>query len=104
MHNTDSDSVSSPLHLAARNGHIDIVRVLLQSGVDINWRTAAGSCLHEAVANEKPEVRFSKMVSFLVVSRVLGRFALSKRCFAELLACFFSLHNVGVTLVSRYQQ
>jgi len=47
---------SSPLHLAARNGHTAIVRLLLQNGAEINWRTSGGSCLHEAVANQRTEV------------------------------------------------
>ncbi|KAK2149384.1 hypothetical protein LSH36_454g01021 [Paralvinella palmiformis] len=43
------------LHLAARNGHIDVMRLLLQAGVDINRQTLNGTCLHEAALYGKIE-------------------------------------------------
>ncbi|XP_023933691.1 caskin-2, partial [Lingula anatina] len=44
------------LHLAAKNGHGDIIRLLLQAGVDINRQTLQGTCLHEAALYGKIEV------------------------------------------------
>ncbi|XP_076812650.1 uncharacterized protein LOC143459394 [Clavelina lepadiformis] len=58
LQNSDSDylATSSPLHLAARNGHTRVIKSLLQAGLDINWKTSTGTCLHEAVANERAEI------------------------------------------------
>ncbi|KAM4624144.1 caskin-2 [Polymixia lowei] len=51
------DSASTtPLHLAARNGHKDIIRLLLKAGIDINRATKAGTSLHEAALYGKTEV------------------------------------------------
>ncbi|KAL4657893.1 caskin-2-like [Arapaima gigas] len=53
----DSESGSNtPLHLAARNGHKDIIRLLLKAGIDINRVTKAGTALHEAALYGKTEV------------------------------------------------
>ncbi|XP_052333746.1 caskin-2-like isoform X2 [Oncorhynchus keta] len=52
----DNASSNTPLHLAARNGHKDIIRVLLKAGIDINRTTQAGTCLHEAALYGKTEV------------------------------------------------
>jgi len=38
----------TPLHLASRNGHRQIVHMILDKGFDINVRTARGTALHEA--------------------------------------------------------
>ncbi|XP_057202672.1 caskin-2 isoform X2 [Triplophysa rosa] len=52
-----SDSnCNTPLHLAARNGHKDIIRLLLKAGIDINRSTKAGTALHEAALYGKTEV------------------------------------------------
>ncbi|KAG7264108.1 hypothetical protein CRUP_020785 [Coryphaenoides rupestris] len=51
------DSASTtPLHLAARNGHRDVIRLLLKAGIDINRTTKAGTSLHEAALYGKTEV------------------------------------------------
>ncbi|XP_051523604.1 caskin-2-like isoform X2 [Myxocyprinus asiaticus] len=47
---------NTPLHLAARNGHKDIIRLLLKAGIDINRTTKAGTALHEAALYGKTEV------------------------------------------------
>ncbi|KAI9536390.1 hypothetical protein NQZ68_033649 [Dissostichus eleginoides] len=59
---------TTPLHLAARNGHKDIIsctvedisvalrRLLLRAGIDINRATKAGTSLHEAALYGKTEV------------------------------------------------
>ncbi|TSK87475.1 Caskin-1 [Bagarius yarrelli] len=47
---------TSPLHLAAKNGHIDIIRLLIQAGIDINRQTKAGTALHEAALCGKTDV------------------------------------------------
>ncbi|XP_076855882.1 caskin-2 isoform X2 [Brachyhypopomus gauderio] len=47
---------NTPLHLAARNGHKDIIRLLLRAGIDINRATKAGTSLHEAALYGKTEV------------------------------------------------
>ncbi|XP_029913164.1 caskin-2 isoform X2 [Myripristis murdjan] len=52
---TDS-AYTTPLHLAARNGHKDIIRLLLKAGIDINKTTKAGTALHEASLYGKTEV------------------------------------------------
>ncbi|KAK9530806.1 hypothetical protein VZT92_012287 [Zoarces viviparus] len=53
--NMDSPS-TTPLHLAARNGHKDIIKLLLKAGIDINRTTKAGTSLHEAALYGKTEV------------------------------------------------
>ncbi|KAK1344706.1 hypothetical protein QTO34_013404 [Cnephaeus nilssonii] len=81
---TTDPNGTSPLHLAAKNGHIDIisstngerrdncwgglaqgghfhkcfvtVRLLLQAGIDINRQTKSGTALHEAALCGKTEV------------------------------------------------
>ncbi|XP_062294107.1 caskin-2-like isoform X3 [Scomber scombrus] len=52
---TDS-AFTTPLHLAARNGHKDIIRLLLTAGIDINTTTKSGTALHEASLYGKTEV------------------------------------------------
>ncbi|XP_065098468.1 caskin-2 isoform X6 [Paramisgurnus dabryanus] len=47
---------NTPLHLAARNGHKDIIRLLLKAGIDINRTTKGGTALHEAALYGKTEV------------------------------------------------
>uniref|UniRef100_A0A8C9XRI7 Caskin-2 n=1 Tax=Sander lucioperca TaxID=283035 RepID=A0A8C9XRI7_SANLU len=47
---------TTPLHLAARNGHKDIIKLLLKAGIDINRATKAGTSLHEAALYGKTEV------------------------------------------------
>uniref|UniRef100_A0A8C1KTN4 Si:ch211-119c20.2 n=1 Tax=Cyprinus carpio TaxID=7962 RepID=A0A8C1KTN4_CYPCA len=47
---------NTPLHLAARNGHKDIIRLLLKAGIDINRTTKSGTALHEAALYGKTEV------------------------------------------------
>uniref|UniRef100_A0A8C5DFP2 Caskin-2 n=1 Tax=Gouania willdenowi TaxID=441366 RepID=A0A8C5DFP2_GOUWI len=52
-----ADSASTtPLHLAARNGHKDIITLLLKAGIEINRTTKAGTSLHEAALYGKTEV------------------------------------------------
>ncbi|XP_034566480.1 caskin-2-like [Notolabrus celidotus] len=52
---TDS-AFTTPLHLAARNGHKDIIKLLLKAGIDINKTTKSGTALHEASLYGKTEV------------------------------------------------
>ncbi|XP_022095344.1 uncharacterized protein LOC110981774 isoform X3 [Acanthaster planci] len=49
-------SMHTPLHLAAKNGHSDVIRVLLEYGIDINRETPNGTALHEAALAGKSEV------------------------------------------------
>ncbi|XP_041671847.1 caskin-2-like isoform X2 [Cheilinus undulatus] len=53
--NMDGPSIT-PLHLAARNGHKDIIKLLLKAGIEINRTTKAGTSLHEAALYGKTEV------------------------------------------------
>ena len=46
----------TPLHLASRNGHKEVVVELLRVGMDINIRTSRGTALHEAALCGKVEV------------------------------------------------
>ena len=46
----------TPLHLASRNGHNEVVVTLLRVGMDINIRTSRGTALHEAALCGKVEV------------------------------------------------
>jgi ankyrin repeat and SAM domain-containing protein 1 len=46
----------SPLHLASRNGHKNVVEVLLMAGVHVNLLTARGTALHEAALTGKESV------------------------------------------------
>ncbi|MEQ2201034.1 Caskin-2, partial [Xenoophorus captivus] len=47
---------TTPLHLAARNGHKDVIRLLLKAGIDINKTSKSGTALHEASLYGKTEV------------------------------------------------
>jgi ankyrin repeat protein len=55
-----AELVSQALHIAARNGHIDVARFLLEKGADINCRGFFGAPgLHWAAINgHKPMVEF----------------------------------------------
>ncbi|XP_076366614.1 uncharacterized protein LOC143255207 isoform X2 [Tachypleus tridentatus] len=39
---------TTPIHLATKNGYLDVIRLLLDSGLDINRSTPRGTALHEA--------------------------------------------------------
>lgn len=52
----DSTVDHSPLHLASRNGHKNIVEILLSAGVNVNLLTPSGSALHEAALCGKDSV------------------------------------------------
>ncbi|KAI8794894.1 caskin-2, partial [Biomphalaria glabrata] len=45
---TLDNSRTTCLHLASRGGHLDIIKLLLQAGMNINRSTLKGTCLHEA--------------------------------------------------------
>uniref|UniRef100_A0A8B9Q3U4 Caskin-2 n=1 Tax=Apteryx owenii TaxID=8824 RepID=A0A8B9Q3U4_APTOW len=47
---------TTPLHLAAKNGHKEIIRHLLKAGIEINKQTKTGTALHEAALYGKTEV------------------------------------------------
>ncbi|XP_061159870.1 caskin-2-like [Syngnathus typhle] len=52
-----SDSAfTAPLHLAARNGHKDVIGLLLKAGIDINATTKSVTALHETALYGKTEV------------------------------------------------
>ncbi|XP_042363988.1 caskin-2-like [Plectropomus leopardus] len=55
-HDSLESPSTTPLHLAARNGHKDIIKLLLKAGIDINRSTKAGTALHEAALYGKTEV------------------------------------------------
>nr|CAB3227749.1 caskin-1-like [Phallusia mammillata] len=55
-HENEYSHTTSPLHLAAKNGHGNVIRALLQAGMNINWRCPSGTCLHEAVTHGKLDV------------------------------------------------
>lgn len=46
----------SPLHLASRNGHKNVVETLLAAGMDVNLLTTSGTALHEAALCGKDSV------------------------------------------------
>ncbi|XP_075909005.1 uncharacterized protein LOC116955179 [Petromyzon marinus] len=47
---------NSPIHLAAKNGHADITRMLILEGVDLNSQTNIGTPLHEAALHGKLDI------------------------------------------------
>ncbi|KAK7919104.1 hypothetical protein WMY93_010388 [Mugilogobius chulae] len=55
-HDSSEAPPTTPLHLAARNGHKDVIKLLLKAGIDINRATKAGTSLHEAALYGKTEV------------------------------------------------
>ncbi|KDO17811.1 TKL protein kinase [Saprolegnia parasitica CBS 223.65] len=57
-----TDSIYTPLHRAAYNGHVDVARLLLDKGADVEASNANGyTPLHYAAQGKKPE-----MVEFLL--------------------------------------
>lgn len=46
----------SPLHIAAKGGHLGIVKELIECGFDVNTQTDSGTALHEAVMGDKKHV------------------------------------------------
>lgn len=49
--------ILSPLHLASRNGHKNVVEILLRAGMDVNFRCSSGTAaLHEAALCGKDSV------------------------------------------------
>ncbi|XP_069564866.1 caskin-2-like [Brachyistius frenatus] len=54
--NSLDSQATTPLHLAARNGHKDIIKLLLKAGIDVNRATKGGTSLHEAALYGKTEV------------------------------------------------
>ncbi|XP_052069070.1 caskin-2-like isoform X1 [Mytilus californianus] len=50
------DGNTTCIHLAAKNGHVEILRLLLQAGMDINRLTQQGTCLHQAALCGKVDV------------------------------------------------
>ena len=56
LSNNSNNDQHTSLHLAARNGHTDIIRLLLLNGIDINRLTVnEGSALHVACRNGRYE-------------------------------------------------
>ncbi|KAL5018515.1 hypothetical protein ScPMuIL_004237, partial [Solemya velum] len=55
-HDMTDNNKTTCLHLAAKNGHADVMRLLLQAGVNVNRTTMRGTCLHEASLCGKTEV------------------------------------------------
>ncbi|CAF0794413.1 unnamed protein product [Rotaria sp. Silwood1] len=56
LNNHNNNEQHTPLHLAAKNGHTDIIRLLLLNGMDINRMTINdGSALHVACRNGRYE-------------------------------------------------
>lgn len=53
---TDGIVQHSPLHVASRNGHKNVVEVLLTAGVNVNLLTSSGTALHEAALCGKDNV------------------------------------------------
>jgi ankyrin repeat protein len=53
---TSTQNSHTALHLASRNGHRDIVELLLAAGCNVNIRTPNGSALHEAAMCGKENV------------------------------------------------
>lgn len=47
---------TTPLHLAAKNGHREVIRQLLRAGIEVNRQTKTGTALHEAALYGKTEV------------------------------------------------
>ncbi|XP_052267192.1 caskin-2-like isoform X3 [Dreissena polymorpha] len=55
-HSDMTEHTTTCLHLAAKNGHSEIIRLLLQGGMNINRVTLQGTCLHEAALFGKTDV------------------------------------------------
>ncbi|XP_030064130.1 LOW QUALITY PROTEIN: caskin-2 [Microcaecilia unicolor] len=47
---------TTPLHLASKNGHKEIIWQLLKAGIEINKQTKTGTALHEAALYGKTEI------------------------------------------------
>ncbi|CAN8002658.1 unnamed protein product [Ixodes hexagonus] len=87
---------STCLHLAARNGHTDIIRCLLAAGVDINRSTLRGTALHEAAMHGKLEV-----VRLLIQSGVdVNKLNSSEQTALDLVRCVPDGDTISLTAFS----
>uniref|UniRef100_A0AC34GUC4 Uncharacterized protein n=1 Tax=Panagrolaimus sp. ES5 TaxID=591445 RepID=A0AC34GUC4_9BILA len=48
--------INTPLHLAAGNGHVEIVYLLFNAGFPLNYKTSQGTALHEGVKHGRLQV------------------------------------------------
>ncbi|VDO96696.1 unnamed protein product [Soboliphyme baturini] len=70
LRSTKENSVRA-LHLAARNGHVDVLRALLDAGFDLDGRYMGSTALHEAVAFGQVEATRFLLKSHLSMSSPL---------------------------------
>uniref|UniRef100_A0A914Z7V7 Uncharacterized protein n=1 Tax=Panagrolaimus superbus TaxID=310955 RepID=A0A914Z7V7_9BILA len=56
MKYSEIKQINTPLHLAARNGHVEIVYLLFNAGFPLNYKTSQGTALHEGVKHGRLQV------------------------------------------------
>lgn len=49
-------ALQTPLHIAAKHGQVECLRLLIQYGYDVDAKGMSGTCLHEASLYGKVEV------------------------------------------------
>ena len=93
--NHTTDSCSSPLHGAATNGHLDVVKFLAGRGADIHGHNSS-TPLHAAAQRGIEEV-----TSFLVKAGALNA-ANDAGYKPAMLACAYGHHNIMELLHTRF--
>ncbi|CAM9425723.1 unnamed protein product [Lampetra fluviatilis] len=85
--NAEQENGETPMHIAARHGHLNVMQLLIREGGDLLWRSKEGNnALHIAVRN----------CHLHVVTKILNHLA-NEKSHAEAVACVHQENEFGET-------